>query len=148
MSAPKVAQKKKRPYLSKQAAAGRIFDVYADNIDAPVTDVEMSSITGLTRSQVAYGKRYLRDVVAADEHFMYVAGPKGCFLTRRPEDARGYIKAHTLTAHVQAQRLLTGTIQTLMEVDPAAKFVLRGYERLIEDLELLSDVSDAGAMTH
>ena len=147
MSAAKKT-KKKRPYLSKQAAAGRIFDVYAENIDTPVTDAQMVTLTGLTRAQIGYGKRYLRDVVAADEHFMYVAGPHGCFLTRRPEDARGYVKAHTLTAHVQARRLLTGTIQTLVEIDPAAKFVLRGYERLIEDLELLSDVADAGSMTH
>jgi len=141
-----MAAAKKTKYLSKQVAAGRIFDVYAEHIDTPVTDAQMADLTDLTRAQVAYGKRYLRDVVAADEHFMYVAGPHGCFLTRRPEDARNYVKERALTAHVQARRVLTGTVQTLVEIDPAAKFVLRGYERLLEDLELLSDLAEAGAV--
>lgn len=137
---------KKRTYMSKQQAAVVIFEMYVQNLDEPITDADMAHRTGLTPSQVAYGKRWLREVVAADEHFMYVAGRHGCYLTQCPPEARQYVAARAKVARTQTSLVLAGTIKTLVETDPAAKIVMRGYERLIEDLEFLASMADSDVM--
>ena len=130
--------------VTQQEAADRIFAIYADHVDEPLTDRKIAAMTDLTTSQVQYGKILVREAVAADHGLMYVssAGRKGgSYLTESVIDGRTYVSGHAKVARVQADRLLNSTIRQLVTADPQAKFIARQFERLVEDLDMLAEIS-------
>lgn len=132
--------------LSQAQAADILFDFYAERVDEPVSDMTVASETGLTLHQIQYGKILLREVIAASSDFMYAtkAGCKGgTYLTYSTDKARGYITARAAIARVQASRVIKSTLTSLAAVDPTAKFILRQYERIEEDLQLLAEIAAA-----
>lgn len=130
--------------ISTAQAATLVFDTYASNLDTLVTGRAMIALTGLTEAQFNRAKAHLRDVVAGDEHFMYVSRTGrngGSCLTRRPEDAREYMRNRAKVITTQLGRIKSGTLRELDQRDPSAALISKQVDRLIEDLQFVGEVA-------